>query len=136
MRPTETPGELRDRSEVEERDSPREIAVLWFAALAGPVAWILALNLQYSLVRIACTEGTMLPLHASGLAALGLALAGGWIAWSRWRATAGGWPRGGAAEISRSGFMAVLGMMSSALFSLAILAQWAGTLFLHPCMGV
>lgn len=136
MRSSQRAGEMRGRSELEERDSPREIALLWFGALAGPVAWVVGLNLQYSLVRIACTEGSMLPLHAAGLAALGLALAGGWVAWSQRRGMGGGGPPGGAAEVSRRRFMAVTGIMSAALFSLAILAQWAGTLFLHPCMGV
>lgn len=136
MGPPDTAGEMRERSKVEERESLREIAVLWFAALAGPIAWVFGLNLQYALVRTACTEGRMLPLHAAGLAALGLALAGGWVAWRRWRGMGGGWPPGGAAEVTRSHFMVVIGMMSAALFALAILAQWAGTLFLHPCMGV
>jgi hypothetical protein len=32
--------------------------------------------------------------------------------------------------------MAVIGMLSSALFSVVILAQWVAQLILNPCVGI
>lgn len=111
-------------------------ATLWFAMLGGPIAWVLGLNLDYALVRIACTEQTMLPLHLVTLGTLALSLAGGWVAWREWRRAGAEWPGEGGSEMSRSRFMAVVGLMASAFFSLVILAQWAAKLFLNPCMAI
>lgn len=115
---------------------PRTVAALWFAVLAGPVSWFLGLNLDYALVRIACTEQTMLPLHLVTLATLTLAVAGGRVAWREWRRAGVEWPGEGGSEISRSRFMSALGMQTSAFFSLVIVAQWMTKFFLAPCMAI
>lgn len=115
---------------------PRGIAMLWFAMLAGPAAWSLGLGLDYALVRVACSAGTTLPLHAVTLGSLALAAAGGWVAWRAWARTGRGRPGEGGGPVPRSRLMAVLGMLASALFGLAIVAQWAAKLFLHPCMAI
>jgi hypothetical protein len=104
----------------------RGIAALWFAVLAGPVAWMLGLNVQYALVRVACAKSSMLPLHLLSLATLALAVAGGVVAWREWR-------RG---TLPASRFMAVLGLLAAPLFGLTIVAQWVANLFLNPCMGI
>jgi nicotinamide riboside transporter PnuC len=115
---------------------PRGIAALWFAVLAGPLAWMLGLNAEYSLVRVACAKDSMLYLHAVSLLTLLLALAGGWVAWREWKRSGGEWPGEEGGTIPRSRFMAALGLLASALFSLTILAQWVASFFLNPCMGI
>lgn len=115
---------------------PGGIAALWFAVLAGPIAWMLGLNLDYALVRVACARSTMLPLHLVSLLTLVLALAGGWIAWREWRRAGEEWPGEGAGTLPRSRFMVVLGLMGAPFFALVILAQWVSKLFLNPCMGI
>ncbi len=115
----------------------RGIAVLWFAVLAGPLAWMLGLNAEYGLVRVACAKQNMLYLHAVSVLTLLLALSGGWVAWREWRRTGRHAPdeeAGG--TLARSGFMVMMGLMASALFSLAILAQWVASFFFNPCMGI
>ncbi|HEX2189627.1 MAG TPA: hypothetical protein VHG51_12045 [Longimicrobiaceae bacterium] len=114
----------------------RGIVALWFAVLAGPAAWMLGLNVQYALVRVACARQEVLPLHAVTLATLLLACAGGWVAWREWRRAGGEWPGEGGGTLSRSRFMTALGLLASGLFALVILAQWVALLFLNPCMGV
>ena len=109
---------------------------LWFAVLAGPVAWMIGLNADYSLVRVACATGTMLPLHLVTLVTLLLAAAGGVVGWRGWRRGGGEWPGEGGTVLERSRFMSALGLMASALFALAIVAQWLAKLFLDPCVGI
>lgn len=115
---------------------PRGIAALWFAVLAGPLAWMLGLNLQYALVRVACAKQNMLPLHALSVATLLLALAGGFVAWREWGRAGRQWAGEGAGPVARGRFMVALGLLGSALFALAILAQWAASFFFNPCMAI
>jgi nicotinamide riboside transporter PnuC len=114
----------------------RGIAVLWFAVLAGPLAWMLGLNAEYSLVRVACAKNSNLSLHLVSLATLLLALAGGWVAWREWKRTGREGPGEAGGTLPRSRMMVVLGLMASALFSLAILTQWVASLFFNPCMAI
>ncbi|HEX2208262.1 MAG TPA: hypothetical protein VHG93_11320 [Longimicrobium sp.] len=114
----------------------RGIAALWFAVLAPPLAWMLGLNAGYGLVRVACARDTSLSLHLVGLLTLLLALAGGWVAWREWNRTGREKPGEAGGTLPRSRLMAVLGLMASALFSLAILEQWLASLFFNPCMAI
>ena len=132
---TTTPAETV--REAEHFREPRGIALLWFAVLAGPLAWMFGLNAEYGLVRVACARDNMLYLHAVSLLTLLLALAGGWVALREWRRAGGVFreeEEGG--SIPRSRFMTALGLLSSALFALTILCQWVASFFLNPCMGI
>lgn len=115
---------------------PRVIAALWFAVLAGPLAWMLGLNAGYGFVRVACAKNTNLPIHLVSLATLLLALSGGWVAWREWKRTGRRWPGEAGGPLARSEFMAAIGLMASALFSLGIVLQWVAALFFNPCMGI
>jgi nicotinamide riboside transporter PnuC len=115
---------------------PRGIATLWFAVLAGPLAWMLGLNAAYGLVRVACAKDSMLYLHAVSFLTLLLALAGGWVAWREWKRAGAEWPQEEGGTIPRSRFMVAMGLLGSGLFSLVILAQWVASFFLNPCMGI
>lgn len=114
----------------------RVIAALWFAVLAAPLAWMLGLNAGYGLVRVACARNTNLSLHLVSLATLLLALAGGWVAWREWNRTGRRWPGEQGGPLARAEFMAATGVMTSALFSLAIVLQWVASLFFNPCMAI
>ena len=129
-------ADATERTEQEHLRTGRGIALLWFAVLAGPLAWMLGLNAQYSLVRLACAKGNMLYLHAVTVLTLALALAGVWMALREWRRTGRHWPDEHGGTMSRSRFMAVVGLMAGALFSLTIVAQWLANVFLNPCMGI
>ena len=115
---------------------PRGIALLWFAVLAGPLAWMLGLNAQYALVPVACAKQNMLYLHSVSVLTLLLAVAGGLVAWREWKRTGREWPGEVPGAIPRSRFMVALGLLASALFALTIVAQWAANLFFHPCMAI
>jgi hypothetical protein len=72
-------------------------------------------------------------LHLTALGTLALALGGGGLAWRDWRSTGGGPAGDGEGAIPRTRFVTVLGMMTSALFALIIVAQWIPTFILGPC---
>src|SRR5688500_18508563 len=93
----------------------RGIAVLWFAVLAGPLAWMLGLNAEYSLVRVACAKNSNFSLHLVIAATLLIALAGGAVAWREWKRTGREGPGEGGGTIARSRMMVVMGLMASAL---------------------
>lgn len=115
---------------------PGGIATLWFVLLAGPVAWMLGLNAEYGLVRLACAKQNMLPLHAVSLATLLLAVAGGVVGWREWQRAGREGPGEGAGTLPRSRFMVAMGLLASGFFSLVILAQWVASFFLNPCMAI
>lgn len=115
---------------------PAGILSLWVAVLAAPLAWMLGLNLGYSLVLVACAGGSMLPLHLVSLSTLAMAAGGGWLAWREWRRAGSEGPGEAGGTIPRSRFMAALGLLGSVFFGLTIVAQWAANFFLNPCMGI
>ena len=115
---------------------PRGIAALYLAFLGPPIIWAFGLNVQYSLVRVACATESNLWLHLVSLATLALVLGCGVVARREWRNAGGRWPGEGGGTIPRSEFMAVMGLLSSGLFALGIAAQWLASFILHPCMGI
>ena len=132
--PREDP--IATSAEVRHFNEPRGIIVLWFSVLIGPIAWAGGLNAGYSLVLVACGRGTMLPLHLVSLATLALAILGAAVGWREWRRAGLEIPGEGPGAIPRSRFMAALGLIGSIYFALVILAQWVGSLMIHPCMGL
>ncbi|HEX2079512.1 MAG TPA: hypothetical protein VHG08_17425 [Longimicrobium sp.] len=129
-------ADTMERAEHRHLRTGRGIALLWFAVLAGPLAWMLGLNAEYGLVRVACAKDSTLALHLVSLATLLLALSGGWVAWREWSRTGREGPGEEGGVVPRSQMMIVLGLMGSALFSLAIVLQWTASLFFHPCMAI
>lgn len=98
---------------------------LWFAALAGPVAWSLHELASYALVKLACSSGLVIMLHLVTLAALGLALAGGYVAFKARTSNV--------AHHDTAEFLATAGLLSSAIFAFAILMEAAPDLVVNPC---
>jgi hypothetical protein len=95
------------------------LRVLWTGLLLAPAAWLASLEVGYVLVRPGCAAGTALPLHATHAAFLLLALGGLMVAWR-------------ARRVERD-FLATLGVGTSALFALVLVAQWIPTFLIQPC---
>lgn len=108
---------------------------LWGGVMLAPAAFLLNLQITYAVVTLNCSDAEPW-LHLSSLATLLLALGGGWLAWREWRRTGEGWPGDGEGAVPRSRFLAVLGLLSSSLFALVILAQWLPVLVLGPCVQI
>jgi hypothetical protein len=122
-----------------EKGEPREtfsrpggILALWAGLLVAPVAWLTQMQVAYMVVTLDCSAGTA-PLHVTTVVALVAAAAGGYVAWLEWRRAGPAWPGEGAGAVSRSRFMAALGLLTSAMFFVVILAQGVATFILDPC---
>ena len=111
----------------------RRDALLWFAVLAGPLAWALTEQLSYMLAPTACWTGRQIILYLVPLATLLIVLAGALTARGRRRREPEGSTEKGPPEDSRARFMAVAGFWLCVGFALAILAESVPTLVLRVC---
>jgi hypothetical protein len=108
---------------------------LWFGMLGPPIIALLHQQVQYVLVPKYCHEGSALWLHVTSGVCLAIVIAGGITALSclgRARSEAEG-TRQEESPLSRPHFMALVGVFSSALSSLLIIAQVIATFMLDPC---
>ena len=109
------------------------IGWLWFGILAGPLAFLLNLQLSYMLVQPACVTAHHLILHLVPVGALLLTASGGVSAWWNWQRAghaASSKARGG---LPYSHFMAGVGLLISVLFLVVIVAQWLPNFILTTC---
>jgi len=106
---------------------------LWTGILAGPVAWALDLTASYALVKWICATRHDGVLHAITAGALALVCGGAALSWIALQRTAGATPTDGGGSRQRARFMAILGLTSSALFALQILANTIPAWVLDAC---
>jgi hypothetical protein len=101
---------------------------LWLAIVIGPLAWLVYLTTAYALVPWACRRptGGLIALLAAGMVALALSTAGLVSAWQAWR-------RAGNGAATRTRFMALTGIGTSAIFVLVVVAGMLPLLLLSPC---
>lgn len=119
----------------EERLTSRgAVAAQWFSLLAPPVAFLAQLEANFAMVRPLCARDDRLPLHLVTLGAILVCAAALLVAWRAWRSVAGPWPDYVTpAPSPRSRFMAALGMLTSGLFLVLLLAQAIPAFVLSPC---
>jgi hypothetical protein len=113
-------------------DAP-EIRALWIGLLLPPIAFLLSLEVAYALVPAACSSRNELPVHLVHFICLVLALVGGLTAWRMWRATGATWSGEEGGPLARSRFMAGVGVFTSIMFALVIVAMWIPSFMLDPC---
>jgi hypothetical protein len=102
--------------------------VLFYGVLGPPLLTLLNLELSYALTPVACRAGSELAMHLSTAIILALVIVAGVGAAMRLRRN---WLE--ETVLSRPGFMAMLGILESVLFSAVIIAQWLPHAFLSPC---
>jgi hypothetical protein len=119
-------------------------AALWFGLFGAPVVWCLQLLASYALVAHGCypdAEPMTIPVVpglrtlvlGTGAAALAVALLAGGSAWRSWRATRHEREALLEAGEGRTRFMALAGMLLSAVFVLGIVMNVVPLLLLRPC---
>jgi uncharacterized membrane protein YfcA len=108
-------------------------AWLWLGFLLPPIAWAAQIQTVYLLSEYGCATGNFLPNHIASAVALIFSVFGGLLSWHNWMKTGGEWKSEEAGTIPRSRFMAILGVLTGALFSLIIFAQWLPTILGVPC---
>jgi len=109
--------------------------MLWTGVLAGPIGWLLQFQARYSLVDWACSAGKTYVLHVISLGFLAIALGSGFLSLRLWRSVGCKWPSdsqdGRAARVT---FLSSLGVLTSGMFSLVIVAQALPALWIDPCI--
>jgi hypothetical protein len=120
--------------------SPSGIFAVWAGVFAGPVAWALDLGVSYALVQWSCGHHTQVVLRLITFASLALVAAGAYASWRALMNTPRNAPLDGpqtlslpALVISRGRFMAVLGLASSALFAVLVVALGVPRWVLNAC---
>lgn len=106
----------------------------WVGILAGPFAWALHQETSYALVQWACHHRMPMVLHWVSLAFLLIALGGTFLSWRLYlRVRRRPLLDSEDSDAPRPEFMTVLGMATSSLFALVILAQAIPSFILDPC---
>ena len=106
---------------------------LWVGLLLPTAAWAIQLQTVYLTTEYGCKYGDFMPNHLVSIFALLASAVGGLVAWRNWLDAGREWESTGGDETSRRRFMAILGMLTGALFTLLIFAQWLPTLAGVPC---
>jgi len=112
----------------------RATVVPWGLALAAPAAFLVALAVRYLFSPAACGAAwARIALEAAGALGVLAAAAPGVLSWRRIAAL--GIPRTEAVDPQGSTqLLLALGVLLSAVFTLAALALWIPSWILHPCM--
>jgi hypothetical protein len=113
----------------------REMIPLVGSILLPALVWALEMEVNYALVRRACSAQRSLTLHLVTVAALLLTAVSIGIAWKSWRRAGKRWPNELADMPTRIGFLSILGLLVSSIFFLVILAQGIATVFFYPCQS-
>jgi hypothetical protein len=95
---------------------------LWTGILGGPLAWAFDLTASYALVKWVCATNRYAVLPLITVVSLVIVLGAAAISWTALMRTANDVPTDGGRARQRARFMAVLGLVMSALFALQILA--------------
>ena len=106
---------------------------LWVLVVAAPVIVAAEMQANFVLVRQACSMQRNVALYAVILVAMGLTIVAAMIAISIWRRAGAEWPTEAGDVATRIRFISVLGILSSAMSFLVILAQGIATLHFDPC---
>jgi hypothetical protein len=106
---------------------------LWTGILAGPCAFAFDLTVSYALVQWTCVSQRQVVLHLITPATLAVVTGGAMVSWVALQRTESGAPTDGGDPRQRARFMALLGLASSALFAVAILAIGVPRWVLDAC---
>lgn len=104
---------------------------LWAGVLVGPIAALTQQEVNYALVLWACANSRTLPLHLVSFLALFVTVISGIMAYRHWTRSQASEDGGG--PVARGHFMAAVGVMTSILMSLVIIAQWLSIIIHGPC---
>ena len=124
---------VRTKKRDKELEQPISELFLWVGFLLSPLVWSVNLETVYLFSDYGCKNENFLPNHIVSAVALIISLLGGAVAWSNWQKSGSTWPDDSSGPVSRSRFMSALGLLTSALFSALIFAQWLPTIMGVPC---
>ena len=106
---------------------------LWLLLIAGPAIVAAEQQVNFVLVRQACSMQRNVALYAVVIVAMLLTIVTAMIGLSIWRRTGADWPTEAGDLANRVRFISVLGILSSAMSFLVIVAQGIATINFDPC---
>jgi len=106
---------------------------LWVLIIAAPVIVAAEMQANFVLVRQACSMQRNVALYAVIVVAMVLTIATAMIAVSIWKRAGASWPTEAGDGATRIMFISVLGILSSAMSFLVIVAQGIATVHFDPC---
>jgi hypothetical protein len=127
------PASERQPKEAEEFREARGKLWLWAGMLTAPLAFLLHLSANYALVTQLCQSTHKLASHLVTVLFVLVSAAGGFISWRNWEAAGRKWPGEEATVSERSRFMAVVGLLVSALVVVALVWQLVPQFIFDPC---
>ena len=101
--------------------------------VAGPVIVAMEMQANFVLVRQACSAQRSVALYAVIILAMILTIATILVAISLWKRAGSDWPTEAVDLPNRIRFIAALGVLSSVMSFLLILAQGIATVLFDPC---
>jgi vacuolar-type H+-ATPase subunit I/STV1 len=106
---------------------------LWLLVVLGPIITAIEMQANFVLVRHACSAQRNLVLYAVIILAIALTAATAFVAFAIWMQAGRTWPTEAPDVATRVRFIAVLGILSSAMSFLLIVAQGIATIQFDPC---
>jgi len=106
---------------------------LWLLMIAGPAIVAAEQQANFVLVRQACSMQRNVALYAVVVVAMLLTIVTAMIGVSIWRRAGTDWPTEAGDLANRIRFISVLGILSSAMSFLVIVAQGIATVNFDPC---
>jgi len=106
---------------------------LWLLIIAGPAIVAAEQQANYVLVRQACSMQRNVALYVVVIVAMLLTIVTAMVGVSIWRRTGAQWPTEATDLANRIRFISVLGILSSAMSFLVILAHGIATVNFDPC---
>ena len=114
----------------QETTTPR---ALWLLVIVGPAIVAAEPQTNYVLVRQACSMQRNVALYVVVIVAMLLTIVTAMVGVSIWRRTGTAWPTEAGDLANRIRFISVLGILSSAMSFLVIVAQGIATVHFDPC---
>ena len=106
---------------------------IWWALVAGPLAWTFDLGLSYALTQHSCSTGHYYLLHVITVVCAGIALSGLACAWSAHTSLPPEATEQGRRPLDRTYFQVLFGLVFSLAFVVAIIAEAVPRWILSPC---
>jgi uncharacterized membrane protein YidH (DUF202 family) len=105
----------------------------WLLVVLGPAILAVEMQINFVLVRQACSAQRNVGLYAVIIVAIALTLATAFVAYALWLQAGRTWPTEAPDPATRIRFIAVLGILMSAMSLLVIVAQGIATIQFDPC---
>lgn len=106
---------------------------IWLLVVLPAFITAAAMQINYVLVRQACSAQRNLALYVVSIVALALLVGVGVISFLNWRQEGSQWPGETADVATRTRFISIMGALESGLFFLVTLAQGIATIYFDPC---